>query len=50
MPCEEENATYCDPRFNESMIHPEVVQDFFSKADRSDISDLREEDTQKMAM
>ena len=50
MPCEEENATYCDPRFNESMIHPEVVQDFFSKADRSDISALRQEDAKKMAM
>ena len=24
MPCEDENATYFDPRFNESMIHPEV--------------------------
>ena len=29
MPCEDESATYGDPRFNESMIHPEVLEDFF---------------------
>ena len=29
MPCEDESATYGDPRFNESMIHPEVIEDFF---------------------
>ena len=42
MPCEDENATYDDPRFNESMIHPEVAHDFFSMADHCDISTLHE--------